>query len=223
MRTFANLLSLCLAVAFGVAAVAAEPTSCYTGSGGSAPVMSSSVVPSLPAGPAGDPNVCVRYCFICSADDTACTSAQAASATVLAAYTVVSTSTAASMAAAPTFYINSFSCSTNNCNVPVASACATPATPAGSGATGDDEGERCYLETALYPGATTQCDNGVHTCASGYSCSKVTDGSCSNSNCPVCSLNPSGSTYWGCYSAAPTNNVFAALAVMVAVVAAMTV
>jgi hypothetical protein len=132
---------------------------------------------------------------------------------------------ASSFGTYPSMYSGSY-CGTTNCNAPPSSSSSpapvTTAAPAGSGAASDDSGSQCYLETALYPGATTQCDNGVHTCASGYHCSLVTDGTCSNANCPACALNPAGSTYWGCYSAAPaTKSAFAALALMAAVAAAM--
>ena len=81
----------------------------------------------------------------------------------------------------------------------------TSAANTGSGAAADDVGTRCYLATtSLWPGATTQCDNGVHTCAKDYSCVKVTDNSCSPSNCLLCRASE---TYYSCASSATSSAV----------------
>jgi len=87
---------------------------------------------------AGSNVVCVCYRLICSAGDTACTSAQIASGATRFAYTYVTTSTATQMALTPSIYASMFSCNTTDCNT--VSSCAgssspppKPPPPAGSG------------------------------------------------------------------------------------------
>ena len=130
LMLLASLLCAC-----GVLPTLSAPTSCYVDSGGPTPATLSSMGATIAA---GSNVVCVCYRLICSAGDTACTSAQIASGATRFAYTYVTTSTATQMALTPSIYASMFSCNTTDCNT--VSSCAgssspppKPPPPAGSG------------------------------------------------------------------------------------------
>ena len=56
-----------------------------------------------------------------------------------------------------------------------------------------DTGNICYTGSS--------CQSSSYQCASGYSCYRVTDGSCDPSSCSTCSA---GTTYYGCYTSQPS-------------------
>lgn len=107
------LLLASLLCACGVLPTLSAPTSCYVDSGGPTPATLTSM--GLPIA-AGSNVVCVCYRIICSAGDTACTSAQISSGATRFAYTYVTTSTAQQMALTPSVYASLFSCNTTDCN-----------------------------------------------------------------------------------------------------------
>ena len=123
MNTHMRLFLVSLLCACAAQPALGAPTSCYIDSGSAQPITTASMGQAMPAGNI----VCVRYCFTCAAGDQACTNAQIASSAVLPAYTMVDSSTATQMAAAPTMYINLYSCATTNCNTYVANYCSAAA------------------------------------------------------------------------------------------------
>jgi hypothetical protein len=168
------LASVLLLVACAASLASAAPTSCFYGFGGVAPVPY----------PAAD--TCVRYCFPCTPGDGACSASQISSGAIIPAYAPISASTAASMAAYPSQYINLYSCTTTNCNTPVANLCtatpgggtASPSPPASAaptscytGGSGVAPVSMASFGVSLPPGADT-CVRYCFACTAG-------DGACS--------------------------------------------
>ena len=113
---YAPAVVVVLLLACAVQLGSSAPTSCYSGGGNTAPVPMVGL-------PAGSDLVCVRYCFTCTSDDTACSVSQSAAHAVLPGYATVESTTAAEMAAMPFVYSSFYSCSTTNCNTPVSNLC----------------------------------------------------------------------------------------------------
>ena len=142
MLTHKNLFLVSLLCACAAQPVLGAPTSCYIDSGAAQPVTMASMGQPMPAGN----NVCVRYCFTCSAGDTACTSAQISSSAVLGSYSIVDSVSATQMAALPGIYINLYSCATTNCNTYAANCSA--ASGGGGGAPAPSVGSHNVLHIA---------------------------------------------------------------------------
>mmetsp|Transcript_56278 Transcript_56278/g.132615 ORF Transcript_56278/g.132615 Transcript_56278/m.132615 type:complete len:152 (+) Transcript_56278:105-560(+) len=104
--------------------VSAAPTKCIMSTPGDPTSME------IPAD-AGDDVQCVRYCFTCTSDDTACTAGEIETSAVKPAYIYNIKETIDQMKTMPSVYINLFACTTDDCNVVAADACtATPASEA---------------------------------------------------------------------------------------------